>query len=283
MVARTPDLEVAMPDSREWTLDGHGGRLVARTWQPQDAPSHVVLLVHGYGEHVGRYDHVAAALVANGAVVYAVDHVGHGKSAGERVLIHDFERVVDDLHEVGRRARAEFPGLPVVLIGHSMGGLIAARYAQRYGDSLAAVVLSGPLVGGWEAAGQLLALPEIPDVPLDISTLSRDSKVGEDYDNDPLVWHGPFKRPTLEAINTGLAAVEDGPSLASLPLMWAHGEADQLVPVAGSRRGIEHLRGEHFVERVYPEARHEIFNEINKDEVLADVTAFIRETLAPHR
>jgi alpha-beta hydrolase superfamily lysophospholipase len=272
-----------MPPSREWTLDGHGGRLTARTWQPQDAPSHVVLLAHGYGEHVGRYEHVAAALVANGAVVYAVDHVGHGKSEGERVLIQDFERIVDDLHEVDRRARAEHSGLPVVLIGHSMGGLIAARYAQRYGDSLTAVVLSGPLVGGWEAAGQLLALPEIPDVPLDITTLSRDPKVGEYYDSDPLVWHGPFKRATLEAINAGLAAIEDGPSLAALPLMWAHGEADQLVPLAGSRSGIERLRGKHFVERVYPEARHEIFNEINKDEVLADVTAFINETLAQHR
>lgn len=271
-----------MPDSDAWTLDGHGGRLAARTWQPADGPSHVVLLAHGYGEHVGRYEHVAAALVANGAVVYAVDHVGHGESAGERVLIHDFERVVDDLHEVDRKARAEHPGLPVVLIGHSMGGLIAARYAQRYGGSLTAVVLSGPLVGDWAAAGQLLALPDIPDVPLDITTLSRDSKVGEDYDNDPLVWHGPFKRPTLEAINAGLAAIQAGPSLASLPLMWAHGEADQLVPLAGSRSGIEHLRGEYFVERIYPEARHEIFNETNKDEVLADVTAFIREALAQH-
>jgi alpha-beta hydrolase superfamily lysophospholipase len=269
-----------MTDSREWALDGHGGRLVARTWEPREAPSHVVLLAHGYGEHVGRYEHVAAALVANGAVVHAVDHVGHGKSEGERVLIDDFEWVVDDLHEVDRRARAEHPGLPVVLIGHSMGGLIAARYAQRYGDSLAAVVLSGPLVGAWAVAGQLLALPEIPDVPLDITTLSRDPQVGKDYDGDPLVWHGPFKRPTLEAMNAGLAAVEHGPSLGSLPLMWAHGEADQLVPLAGSRSGIERLRGEYFVERIYPEARHEIFNEINKDEVLADVTAFISEAVA---
>lgn len=272
-----------MPGSVEWTLEGHGGRLVARTWQPEDAPSHVVLLAHGYGEHVGRYEHVAAVLVANGAVVYAVDHVGHGKSEGERVLIRDFEPIVDDLHEVDGRARTEHPGLPVVLLGHSMGGLIAARYAQRYGDSLTAVVLSGPLVGGWEAVGQLLALSEIPDVPLDSTTLSRDPKVGADYDSDPLVWHGPFKRPTLEAIDAGLAAVMAGPSLGSLPLMWAHGGADQLVPLAGSRRGIEHLRGEHVVERIYPEARHEVFKETNQDEVLADVTAFINETLARHR
>jgi alpha-beta hydrolase superfamily lysophospholipase len=264
-----------MPDSREWTLDGHGGRLVARTWSGEGAATHVVLLAHGYGEHIGRYEHVAAALVANGAVVYGVDHVGHGRSEGERVLIPDFEDVVDDLHEVDLRAREEHPGLPVVLIGHSMGGLIAARYAQRHGDSLAALVLSGPLVGAWEAVGQLLALPEIPDVPLDITTLSRDPEVGEDYDADPLVWHGPFKRTTLEAVDRGLTAIANGPSLGSLPLMWAHGEADPLVPIAGSRRGIERLKGERYVERVYADARHEVFNEINQDEVLADVTAFI--------
>jgi alpha-beta hydrolase superfamily lysophospholipase len=269
-----------MLESREWTLGGHGGRLVARTWWEGDDPSHIVLLAHGYGEHIGRYEHVAAALVSNGAVVYAVDHVGHGKSEGERVLVSDFELVVDDLHEVDRRAREEHPGLPVVLVGHSMGGLIGARYAQRYGDSLAAAVLSGPLIGTTHPSGQLLELPEIPDIPIDIDTLSRDPEVGKAYEEDPLIWHGPFKRPTLEAIQRGLAAVMAGPALGSLPLMWAHGEADALVPLAGSRSGIEHLRGDRFVERIYPEARHEIFNELNKDEVLSDVTAFINETLA---
>lgn len=268
-----------MTEFREWTLDGHAGRLVARTWAGPGAPTHVVLLAHGYGEHVGRYEHVADALVSHGAVVHAVDHVGHGKSEGERVLIEDFERVVDDLHEVDRRAREEHPGLPVVLLGHSMGGLIAARYAQRYADSLTAVVLSGPLVGEWTAAAQLLALPELPDVPLDITTLSRDPAVGERYAADPLVWHGPFKRPTLEAIERGLAAVQEGPSLGSLPLLWVHGEDDPLVPVTGTRSGIEHLAGGEVVEKVYPGARHEVFNETNADDVLADVTSFLARVL----
>ena len=272
-----------MARSREWTLDGHGGRLTARTWEGEGAPSHVVLLAHGYGEHVGRYEHVADALVAAGAVVYAVDHVGHGRSEGERVLVADFEPVVDDLHEVDRTARSEHPGLPVVLLGHSMGGLIAARYAQRHGDTLAALVLSGPLVGSWEAADQLLALPELPDAPLDISTLSRDPAVGEAYAADPLVWHGPFKRATLQAVARGLAAVREGPSLGSLPLLWVHGEADSLVPVEGSRSGVQHLGGERFVERLYPDARHEVFNEVNADEVLADVTSFIDQVLAARR
>ncbi|SOD97871.1 alpha/beta hydrolase [Blastococcus haudaquaticus] len=269
-----------MTGSSDWTIDGHGGRLACRTWEGEGAPAYVVLLAHGYGEHAGRYEHVARALVDAGAVVHAVDHVGHGRSEGERVLVADFEPVVDDLHAVARRAREQHPELPVVLVGHSMGGLIAARYAQRYGDSLAALVLSGPLVGEWAAAGQLLALPEMPDVPLDITTLSRDPEVGRTYDSDPLVWHGPFKRTTVEAIDRALADVRQGPPLDGLPVMWAHGGDDQLVPVSGSRVGMEHLRGEHYVERIYPGARHEIFNETNADEVLADVVAFVSEVLA---
>ncbi len=266
-----------MTAAREWTLDGHAGRLAGRTWEGS-APHYVVLLAHGYGEHCGRYEHLAAALVAAGATVHAVDHVGHGQSDGDRVVVGDFERVVDDLHLADLQARAQHPGLPVVLIGHSMGGLIAARYAQRYGDSLAAVVLSGPLVGQWGGA-RLLELDEMPDAPLDSTTLSRDPSVGEAYEADPLVWHGPFRRPTVEAIARSLEAVQAGPSLGALPLMWAHGEADRLVPAEGSRVGIEHLRGATYVERLYPGAQHEIFNETNRDEVLADVVAFVRDVL----
>ena len=138
----------------------------------------MVILAHGYGEHIGRYEHVAAALVERGAVVAGPDHLGHGQSEGERVLVADYEHVIDDLHAVVRRSTADHPGLPVVLVGHSMGGLIATRYAQRHGDGLAGLVLSGPVLGSWTAATDLLALDEIPDVPLDPDTLSRDPAVG---------------------------------------------------------------------------------------------------------
>ncbi|HET6533073.1 MAG TPA: alpha/beta hydrolase [Actinoplanes sp.] len=268
-----------MGQSREWTYHGRHGELVARTWTGSDRPDHVVLIAHGYGEHIGRYERVAGALAGNGAVVYAVDHVGHGKSAGERVLVPDFEDVVTDLHALDERARREHPGLPVVLLGHSMGGLIAARYAQRYGDTLTALVLSSPLVGTWAAVSALLALDEIPDVPLDVTTLSRDATVGETYAADPLVWHGPFKRTTLVAMKQALDTIAAGPGLGDLPVMWIHGEDDQLVPIEGTRAGVEHLRGPRFVERTYPEARHELFNELHADEVIAEVTGFIRAQL----
>jgi alpha-beta hydrolase superfamily lysophospholipase len=265
-----------MAESREWTYNGLHGELAARTWSGPDRPTHVVVVAHGYGEHLGRYERLAGALVRNGAVVYAVDHVGHGKSEGERVLVNDFEDVVTDLHALDQTARRENPEVPVVLLGHSMGGLIAARYVQRYGDTLAALVLSSPVIGRWEAAPLLLALDEIPDVPIDIATLSRDPAVGETYAADPLVWHGPFKRTTLQALQRELATIADGPSVGDLPLMWIHGEDDQLVPIEGTRAGIEHLRGPRFVERTYPQARHELFNELNADDVIRDVTEFIR-------
>ncbi len=268
-----------MTGARDWTLDGSGGRLAARTWEGEGDPRHVALLSHGYGEHAGRYEHVAAALVERGAVVYAVDHMGHGRSEGERVLFTDVEAVVDDLHAVDERARQEHPDLPVALIGHSMGGLIAARYAQRYGDTLAALVLSGPVVGEWAAAEALLALPELPDDPLDSTTLSRDPAVGGAYEADPLVWHGPFKRPMLEAWQRALAAIASGPDLGELPLLWVHGADDRLVPVEGSRSGIAHLGGGRHEERIYPGAQHEVFNETNAEEVLADVTAFLDRAL----
>ena len=264
--------------SRESPFLGTRGTVVVRAW-PNDAARYVALLAHGYGEHIGRYEHVAAVLVRHGAVVYGPDHAGHGKSAGERALVVEFDDVVADLHTVEEQARAAHPGLPIVLIGHSMGGMIAARYAQRHGGGLSALVLSAPVLGPWVAIKALLELEEIPDIPIDVRTLSRDPEVGKVYDADPLIWHGPFKRITVEAFDHTLGAIAGGGRLGTLPTLWLHGIGDQLVPLADTRIGIEQIRGDDFTEIHYPDARHEIFNEINKDEVLVEVTAFIDRAL----
>jgi alpha-beta hydrolase superfamily lysophospholipase len=256
-----------------------GDRISLCIWPPVAKPERIVVLAHGYGEHIGRYDHVGTALAERGAVVVGPDHIGHGESEGERVLIDDFEAVVDDLHAVVERTREQHPGLPVVLIGHSMGGLIAARYAQRHGDELAGLVLSAPSIGlAAVLAPVLVQLPEgteLPDDPIDPTVLSRDLSVGEAYANDPLVWHGGWKRPTLEAFHRANEAVDSGPGFGALPVLYVHGEADQLVPLALAKPAVERLRGSDFTERIVPEARHEVFNELDQDETIGLVGDFV--------
>jgi len=258
----------------ESTVRGHAGTIHTRAWEV-DRPRGAVVLVHGYGEHVGRYEHVAAALNDAGWNVYGLDHAGHGRSAGEQVLIPDFAPVVEDVHTVVQRVKAANPGLPVAMIGHSMGGGIAARYAEVHAGELAALVLSGPVIGTLKGFTGLLGLETIPADPLDSRTLSRDEQVGRVYDDDPLVWHGPFKRPTLVGLADLLLEIAMDADEVTGPVLWQHGEDDQLVPVAGSRRGIALLRNADVTEKIYPGARHEIFNETNKDEVLADTIDFL--------
>jgi alpha-beta hydrolase superfamily lysophospholipase len=259
------------------SLTGAEGQISVRVW-PHHAPARIVVLAHGYGEHIGRYDHVAAALVERGAVVYGPDHLGHGESDGERVLIADFEHVVDDLHAVVELAREQHPGLPVVLVAHSMGGLIGARYAQRHGDELAGLVLSAPSIGlAAVLAPVLVQLPEgaeLPDEPIDPTVLSRDLSVGEAYANDPLVWHGGWKRVTLEALHRANQAVDEGPGFGELPVLYIHGEVDQLVPRALAQPAVERLKGHDFTEHVVPDARHETFNELDKAATIELVAGF---------
>lgn len=266
-------------ESRVFTLNGHAGDLVGRSWSPAHA-QWIAVLCHGYGEHVGRYEGAARTLNDAGAAVYGADHVGHGRSNGQRALIPDYEPVVTDLHRVVEHAREQHPGLPVVLIGHSMGGMIAARYTQRYGGGLAATVLSGPVLGSWHVVDDLLPLEEIPSTPIDPATLSRDAAVGEAYAADELVWHGDFKRPTLRGMHEAMATIDAAGSIGDIPLLHLHGEDDQLVPPAPSLDGLQRLRGSATEVVTYPGARHEIFLETNRDQVLADVVAFVHRVLA---
>jgi alpha-beta hydrolase superfamily lysophospholipase len=262
------------PQAEIESFQGDREEIAMYAW-PNPGARHIVILAHGYGEHLGRYHYVAEFLIDRGAVVAGPDHMGHGRSGGDRVVITDYDLVVDDLHSVVTRVRQRYPGLPLVLVGHSMGGMIGARYAQRHGDELAGLVLSGPVLGTWTAATDLLGLDEIPDDPLDVSTLSRDPGVGEVYSADDLVWHGPFKRPTLQGLDAGLKTINAGPKLGALPTLWLHGEDDQLVPLSETRAGIEALQFSALEEVIFPEARHEVFNETNKDEVLTKAADFI--------
>jgi alpha-beta hydrolase superfamily lysophospholipase len=156
-----------------------------------------------------------------------------------------------------------------------MGGLIATRYGQRHGQELAGLVLSAPAIGLEPVLAEWLAAPEPPSDPIDVSVLSRDPAVGEAYANDPLVWHGGWKRPTLEAYAGACAAIDAGPGFGDLPVFYVHGEADELVPMVLAQPVVERLKGADFIAYTVPGARHEVFNETDKHETIGRLAEFV--------
>ncbi|WP_229723063.1 alpha/beta hydrolase [Rothia aerolata] len=256
-----------------FTHQGTHGELFARMEAPV-SPRYLVLLAHGYGEHIGRYEELFEKITQHGGAIYAQDHQGHGKSEGERAYVADFESVVEDLHKLYQRAASEYPQLPVFLIGHSMGGMIAARYTQLYGTELTATVLSGPLLEGSPLLDFLLENDDARTAPIDSMALSRDPEVGEVYKADPLVWQGEWKIPMLQSLKSELELIKVGGRLET-PTMWLVGGEDPLCPPSVTEPVWEKIKPVDSRQKVYPGARHEIFNETNRAEVFEDVLTFI--------
>ena len=189
-----------MTNLEEFQVPGHGGALHVRLWTPNSSPRALIFILHGYAEHGGRYSHVAEALVAQDLAVLAPDHVGHGLSEGERALITDFGLVVDDLGATASATSEKLNvAVPLLLVGHSMGGLLAARFVQRWPNRAAGAAFLGAVIGDWKWARKVLSLPQLPPEDSDPMGMSRDLDVCRAYAADPLVYRGLYKRPLLEA------------------------------------------------------------------------------------
>ncbi|MGD2060594.1 MAG: lysophospholipase [Acidimicrobiia bacterium] len=259
----------------ESSFAGTEGRVFYRRWDPEETSRRIVLLVHGYAEHGGRYGHVAAALTGRGAVVYADDHLGHGRSDGERALITDFQHVVGDIHALAGIARREHPDIPLVLVGHSMGGLLVGRFAQTWPVEVAGVAFCGAVIGDWQWARDVLTRPELPNVPFDPDALSRDPAVGAEYAADPLVYHGQYKRGLLEAEVVALDRFEEDIDRLTMPVLFLHGADDPFVPYQRSLQAVREMPSEDVTVHVYEGARHEVLNETNREEVIGHLADWI--------
>jgi alpha-beta hydrolase superfamily lysophospholipase len=253
------------------TIEGSEGSIMVHQWAPVGEPDYVVLLVHGYAEHALRHAGLAEKLELDGAAVYAPDLRGHGQSEGERALVDDAQLLVDDLARAYDLAREEHPGLPIILIGHSMGGLLATLFVQEAGRPVDAMVLSSPLLGGNPALVTLLDLEEIPEIPIDPSVISRDEIEQQAYLDDPQIYHGPFRRETLEGLVAALDRARNGEGFGDLPVLWIHGEGDMLVPYDLTAESMEILSGPDTEAKSYPEARHEL----DRDEAYKAVFDFL--------
>jgi alpha-beta hydrolase superfamily lysophospholipase len=263
----------------EHSFSGSEGRILYRVWPATSDPHRIVVLVHGYAEHGGRYAHVAEELAERGAAVYAPDHIGHGHSDGQRALIADFEHVVDDLHTLVATARDRFPGLPVVMAGHSMGGLLTGRYAERYPDQLAGVAFLGAVLGDWPWARDVLE-HGIPEESSDPAGMSRDAQTVAEYASDPLVYHGTYQRPLLEAEVAALDRFNAELDRITMPVLFLHGDSDPFVPYETSMAAVKQMPTKDLTVRVYEGARHELVNELNRDEVIAALATFVARVTA---
>ncbi|MEM7092571.1 MAG: lysophospholipase [Actinomycetota bacterium] len=254
---------------------GSRGTVHYERWQPDGAATCIVVLVHGYAEYAARYAHVAARLTAEGAAVYGQDHMGHGHSEGERALITDFAEVVADLRRLVDLAVVDHPDVPVVMIGHSMGGLLTSRFAQDYPSDLAGIGLLGAVIGDWHWARDALALPELPEATTDFSGMSRDAAEVELYATDPLIYRGRYKRPLLEAEMIALDLFQEHVDRLTMPVLFCHGDDDPFVDYRTSLEAVESMPSEDKTICVYEGARHELVNETNRNEVIDEIAAFV--------
>lgn len=281
-------------------------QIAAYRWDPTGTPTGIIQLTHGMGEHALRYADLAAALNDRGWVVYAQDHRGHGATAdwatadsattglgelgdnGWAELVRDIGRLTDHI-------RTEHPDLPLVLIGHSMGSFAVQQYLVDNSARVSAAALSGT------AAIDLLAAGLDLDEPIDLAAfnapfeertgfewLSRDPAQVDAYVADPHCGFG-VDQPNGKAMFLGASRVADPAELANvrsdLPLYIAVGTAD---PVNGAMALVHPLVERYQAAgltdvtlRAYPDARHEIFNETNRDEVFDDLTGWISRVLQP--
>jgi alpha-beta hydrolase superfamily lysophospholipase len=261
-----------------------GLRLRGASYLPEQTPRAVIALAHGHAEHHRRYDHVIRALIERRHAVYAIDHRGHGASGGTRALVTRFDDVVDDFHPLVQHAAAQHPDRPLFVLGHSMGGLVAVRYALRYQEALAGLVTSGAaLIIDDEATvatriiGSLVArvAPALPILRSEPGRLSRDPAVERRFAQDPRCYNGRTRAGTAVAmLRAGRDALDRAREL-TLPLLAMHGRADRLTSPRGSRILVERASSPDKTLDLWPGLRHEIFNEPEAAEVLAVVIAWI--------
>jgi acylglycerol lipase len=270
---------------QEGFFDGFAGaKTYHQCWIPEGEIKAVLLIAHGLAEHSGRYINLVNHFLPLDYAVYGLDHYGHGKSDGTRIYVKRFQEYIETLKIYFDMIRKWRPEKQIFLIGHSMGGLIAASYLIKYQDGLSGAVLSGPGVKASDNVsstviilGKVLSIiaPKAGLVKLDANGVSRDPEVVQAYINDPLVYTGKITaRLAAELLNT-IHSVSAKLSDITLPIFIVQGGADSLVDPSGAQMLYNNVASKDKAIKIYDGLYHEIFNEPEHDRVLNDVRQWI--------
>lgn len=262
-----------------------GQELYYQIWRPDGEPKATLIIVHGLGEHGGRYMNLVNPIVPSGVTVYAFDHRGHGRSAEKMVAhINSWDEYRGDVRAFVQMAAAAEADKPLFLMGHSMGGLIVTNYVLHHPDGLRGAIISAPPVGEVDvspvlrAVGKLMSVlkPDFAiDNGLDPKGISRDPAVVAAYENDPLV-HGKvsarWSTEFFKAIDWTRAHAAD----FKPPVLMIHGEADLFVPIAGSRAFFEQIPQADKTYIAYEGGYHESLNDLHHAQAAADIVKWVK-------
>jgi alpha-beta hydrolase superfamily lysophospholipase len=271
----------------EETFEGAGGiRLFARSWRSDGPARGVVILQHGFKSHSGLYVWPAEQLVRLGLAVYAMDLRGHGKSEGERYFVDAFADYVADLHAFVARVKAREPGLPVFLLGHSAGGVLSTLYTLDHPNELAGFIcesfaseLPAPDFALAVVKGISHVAPHAHILPLNAADFSRDPKFVEQMTNDPLIPHLNYPAKTVAALVRADERLKTDFPLVKLPVLILHGTDDHATKPSGSERFLRDSGSTDKELKLYDGHYHDLLNDVGKEQVMADIVAWITARL----
>lgn len=273
-----------MKHNQGYFKNNHNQKIFYQTWFPETDPKTILLICHGLYEHSGRYHHLAEYFTNKGIGVFGFDHIGHGKSDGTRSYVTDFSTFTDPIIISLDKIRTTNPDIPVFLVGHSLGGLIGAKFLIDYPEKISGAIISGALVSVPDFVSDLTVkigtflskvLPKIRLIGIDKSALSRDPKVVTDYINDPLCFVGKSTARISSVINDGITYVEEKGSNISQPILILHGGMDQICNPAWSTYLHNLVSSQQNQLIIYDELYHEIYNEPEQDTVFNDVLKWL--------
>jgi len=282
----TVGVDPAMARGEDWVVALDGLRLRHRWWWPAGQSAGVVVFVHGVAEHCGRYVQAAEAFCQCGCAVHAMDLRGHGESEGERAWVGSFGQYLDDLDRLLACVREVHPGLPVFMLGHSMGGAIVARFLIERKANVAGAILSAaalklparlfPLLRLLAPLASLLA-PRLRLVSLGAKCLSRDAQVVADFEADPLNFHGRLPTRTGAEILHAVRVIESRMEEVRSPIIILHGTGDRVTDSDGSRALQARAGSNDKTLRLYDGLYHDLLHEPEREQVLADVLEWLCE------
>jgi alpha-beta hydrolase superfamily lysophospholipase len=267
----------------------HDTPLFEQSWRPATAPRAVVVIHHGLKSHSDHYAEFAGRLVAKGFAVHAYDMRGHGRSAGRRATLDDFEDLVTDLSNFVERVRAREDSRPIFVIGHSVGGAVVTLYTVERKPNIAGLILLAPAIRvdrmPIEAAFTPLTatlLPNFPVVDVPDEWFSRSPAVVEEMGKDPLIYHPAGPARTAGALLDGLERVWAGVDTIDVPVIALHGTTDKATDPRGSAELIRRAHSADKTLKLYPGLYHDLVREPEKEQVMSDLESWL-EHHAPQR